>query len=238
MAEFDIEGGVDPILRVRLEPGESIAAESGSMVAMDKSLSLRGKMKGGFFGSLARKFLNDETFFQQWVEASEGAGEVLLSPNLPGDIRLLQLEEGRGFYLSDGSFLAAVDGVEIKTKGQGLGRAILGDSGGFFVMHASGRGTLAVSCFGSMREVRVTKDRPIIVDNGHLVAWEDGLDYELMLNTSKSGIMGRLVQSQLTGEGIVLGFKGEGRVLVSSRSRNNFLGWIFGSQKKPEMENE
>lgn len=238
MAEFDVEGGVDPILRVRLEKGESVAAESGSMVAMDKGLSLKGKMKGGFFGSLARKFLNDETFFQQWVEASDCSGEVYLSPNLPGDIRLIELRGDKGFYLSDGSFLAATDGVEVKAKSQGIGRAILGDSGGFFVMHASGRGTLAVSSFGSMREIRVSKDRPVVVDNGHLVAWDDGLEYELMINTSKSGIMGRLMHSQLSGEGIVLGFKGEGTILVSSRGRNNFLDWIFGNQKKPEMENE
>lgn len=69
MVRFEVEGGVDPLLLVRLEKGDAVATESNAMVAMDRSLTLKGKTRGGFFGSIARKFLNEETFFQQWVEA-------------------------------------------------------------------------------------------------------------------------------------------------------------------------
>ena len=74
MAQFDISGSVDPLLSVTLNKGESLFAESNAMVAMDGTLSLSGRTKGGFFKSLARKFLNDETFFQQKITAEdEGA---------------------------------------------------------------------------------------------------------------------------------------------------------------------
>ena len=122
------------------------------MVAMDRSLSLKGATRGGFFKSLARKVLNDETFFQQVVEAGDRPGEILLAPNLPGDVTLLDVGD-RQYYLSDGAFLASTSGVEFETKTQSLGRALLGDSGGFFVMKTSGSGTLAVSGFGSVREL-------------------------------------------------------------------------------------
>ena len=226
--QFNITGGVDPLLTVSLEKGEKVLAESNAMVAMDGNLRLEGKSRGGIMKSLARKFLNDETFFQQYIEADKGAGVALLAPNIPGDIRLLDVG-ARQYMISDGAFLASEPGVELEVKSQGLGRALLGDSGGFFVMATQGNRRVAVSCFGSVRELDVTPDKPLIVDNGHLVAWDAGLDYELSINTARSGLLGKLVNSQITGEGVVLKFRGTGKVIVCSRNKGGFLDWIFAN---------
>lgn len=226
--QFNITGGVDPLLTVSLEKGEKVLAESNAMVAMDGNLRLEGKSRGGIMKSLARKFLNDETFFQQFIEADKGPGVALLAPNIPGDIRLLDVG-ARQYMISDGAFLAAESGVELEVKSQGLGRALLGDSGGFFVMATQGNGRVAVSGFGSVRELDVTPDKPLIVDNGHLVAWDAGLDYELSINTARSGLLGKLVNSQITGEGVVLKFRGTGKVIVCSRNKGGFLDWIFAN---------
>lgn len=228
MAAFEITGGIDPLLAVKLEKGEAILAESNAMVAMDTALSLKGKTRGGLMGSIARKFMNDETFFQQRIEADDQAGTVLLAPNLPGDVRILDVGPAQ-YLLSDGAFLACTEGVELSTKSQGIGRALLGDSGGFFVMGTEGSGRIAVSGFGSIRELDVTPARPITVDNGHLVAWNARLSYDLSINTGKSGFLGKLVNSQTTGEGVVLKFRGTGKVLVCSRNKGGFLDWILGN---------
>lgn len=234
MVQFQIEGGVDPLLIVRLEKGDAVATESNAMVAMDRSLSLRGRTRGGFFGSLARKLLNDETFFQQWIDAPDGPGEAVLAPNLPGGIELLEVGE-RQYCLSDGAFLASTDGIEIETQAQGLGKAIFGGNGGLFIMKTSGRGTLAVSGFGHVRAMKVAPDRPILVDNGHLVAWDASLEHELSINTSRSGLLGKLVQSQITGEGVVMKFKGDGLVYICSRNKGTFLDWIFSQQPQEKV---
>ncbi len=226
---FEITGSIDPLLCVSLEKGEKVLAESNAMVAMDGDLSLKGRSRGGIMKSLARKFLNDETFFQQYVEAEKGAGDVLLAPNIPGDIRVLDVGQ-RQYMISDGSFLAATEGVELEVKSQGLGRALLGDSGGFFVMATDGSGQVAVSGFGSVRELEVKDGQTLVVDNGHLVAWDSDLDYELSLNTAHSGLFGKLVNSQITGEGIVLKFRGRGKVIVCSRNKGGFLDWVFANQ--------
>ena len=227
---FEITGSVDPLLSVTLEKGEKVLAESNAMVAMDGDLSLKGRSRGGTMKSIARKFLNDETFFQQYVEAEKGPGTVLLAPNIPGDIRILDVGE-RQYMISDGAFLAATDQVEMEVKTQGLGRALLGDSGGFFVMATEGHGQVAVSGFGSVRELQVTDGQSLVVDNGHLVAWDSTLDYELSLNTSHSGLFGKLVNSQITGEGIVLKFRGHGKVIVCSRNKGGFLDWILSNSR-------
>ena len=237
MAAFEITGGVDPLLTVKLEKGEAILAESNAMVAMDSVLSLKGKTRGGIMASLARKFMNDESFFQQRIEADDEPGTVLLAPNLPGDVCILDVGPVQ-YLLSDGSFLACTEGVSLATKSQGLGRALLGNSGGFFVMVTEGSGRIAVSGFGSIREIEVTPDRPVTVDNGHLVAWDKNLSYELSLNTGKHSILGKLVNSQTTSEGIVLKFRGSGRILVCSRNKGGFLDWIMGNVRmQKEAEN-
>lgn len=223
---FEITGSVDPLLSVSLQKGEKVLAESNAMVAMDGDLSLKGRSRGGIMKSLARKFLNDESFFQQYIEAEKGPGTVLLAPNIPGDIRILDVG-ARQYMISDGAFLAATEGVDLEAKSQGLGRAILGDSGGFFVMATQGSGQVAVSGFGSVRELEVAEGQSLVVDNGHLVAWDCSLDYELSINTSHSGLFGKLINSQITGEGIVLKFRGHGKVIVCSRNKGGFLDWIF-----------
>ncbi|MBR5458241.1 MAG: TIGR00266 family protein, partial [Burkholderiaceae bacterium] len=154
MVRFEIAGSVDPLLAVHLERGDKVLAESNAMVAMDGDLALKGKSRGGLLKSIARKFLNDETFFQQYIEAEKEPGQVLLAPNIPGDIRILDVGE-RQYLLSDGAFLAATEDVELSVKSQGLGRALLGNNGGFFIMGTEGRGQLAVSGFGSIREIDV-----------------------------------------------------------------------------------
>jgi uncharacterized protein (AIM24 family) len=106
MVRFEITGGVDPLLAVNLERGDKVLAESNAMVAMDGALTLKGKSRGGVLKSIARKFLNDETFFQQYIEAEKEPGQALLAPNIPGDIRILDIGE-RQCLLSDGAFLAA-----------------------------------------------------------------------------------------------------------------------------------
>lgn len=226
MARFEVLSSIDPLLRISLEPGESVAAESNAMVAMDGSISLKGETRGGFFKSLARKFLNDENFFQQSFVADDEPGSVLLAPNLPGDVVVLDVGE-RQYMLSDGAFLAATNGVELETKTQSLGRALLGNSGGLFLMATQGHGQIALSGFGSIQAVDVKPGQKLIVDNGHLVAWDRELDYELSINTARSGLLGKVLHSQLSGEGIVLKFKGEGKVWVCSRNKGGFLTWIF-----------
>lgn len=231
MIHFEVTGSVDPILKAHLAAGDTLFCESNAMVAMDEALSLTGKAKGGLFSSLSRRLLNDESFFQQQVKAETAAGDVLLSPELAGDVKVLHVGPQR-YCLADASYLASTEGVVMETKSQGLGKAIFSGTGmgikGFFVLEASGEGELAVSGFGSLRELEVTPEKPVLVNNGHLVAWDSALQYQAVLNTSHKGFFGKIVQSVVTGAGIVLKFSGTGRVLVASRSRTAFLSWILG----------
>lgn len=227
MAKFSVLGDVDPFLHVSLNQGERIYAESDAMVMMEDTLDLQGKMQGGLINSLARRLVNDESFFQQELVATRGAGDCLLSPVLPGSIELLNIGQQR-YTITDGAFVAAEKSVDIKVKMQGLGNALFAQTGGFFVMEAQGQGVLAVSGFGSIFTLDVTPSKDVIIDNAHVVAWDSSLQYNITASTARSGLLSSLMAPLTTGEGLVLKFRGQGKVVVCSRNRDSYTAWLRG----------
>ncbi len=227
MPVFTITGDVDPFLHVSMRQGEKIYCESGAMVMMEAALDLKGKISGGIGAALMRRFANGESFFQQHIEAVRGDGDCLLSPTLPGAMQTLDLGNQQ-YMLSDGAFVAATSGVELKVRTQSLGNALFAGSGGFFITETSGVGQAVVSGFGSISQLEVEPGRDVIIDNSHVVAWDSALRYEISVTTGgNSGFLSNLVNSQTSGEGVVLRFSGKGKVLICSRNSASLQAWLM-----------
>ncbi|MGO4379360.1 TIGR00266 family protein [Pseudoduganella sp. RAF53_2] len=231
MTVFTVTGDVDPFLHVSMKQGEKIYCESNAMVMMESALELKGKMTGGLGSALMRTFANGESFFQQHIEAVRGNGDCLLSPTLPGAMQVVDVG-ARQYMISDGAFVAATGGVDLKVRTQSLGNALFGQSGGFFITETAGSGQLVVSGFGSMSQLDVEPGKEIVIDNAHVVAWDSGLRYELSVATrSGGGLLGSLVNSVTSGEGVVLRFSGQGKVLICSRNRDAFTSWLLRNRQ-------
>lgn len=236
MPQFTLIGAPDPFVHVSMKRGEKIYCESDAMVMIEQNLELKGKLQGGVVQSFLRRFANDESLFQQHIEAVHGDGDCLLSSTLDGDMQVLDVGNVQ-YTLSDGAFVAATDTVDIQVKMQGLGGALFGQTGGFLVMHTSGHGQVVVSGFGTLFEVEVAPGKDVIIDNGHVVCWDSRLTYNLSVSTSRSsGLLGNLVNSVTSGEGMVLRFSGQGKVVICSRNRGNFLQWL-SSKISPTRSN-
>ncbi len=227
MADFSIEGTTDPFLSVQLAQGESVFAEGGAMAAMEDTIDLTGKARGGFLKSIARAATTGESFFMQQANAARGAGHMLFSPGHPGEVRVIDMENGT-WSLTDGAFLCAEDSLEIATKrNKSISGSFFGGTGGFFIMTVTGTGKLAVSALGAIKEMPIPPGGELIVDSGHVVAWPNTVEMSASLSTGqKGGVLGKMVGSIKTGEGVVLRFRGGGTVLVASRAQPAFIGWI------------
>ncbi len=230
MPTFTSTGEIDPFLHVSMKKGEKIYCESGAMVMMDSTLELKGKMTGGIGSAIMRRLANGESLFQQHITASNGDGDCLLSPGMPGAIEILDVGQ-RQYILNDGAFVAATEKTEMKVRTQNIGSALFAGSGGFFVMETSGVGQVVVSGFGSMFQLDVEAGKDVIIDNTHVVCWDSTLRYEVSVTTGSSGsglgnMLGNLVNSATSGEGIVLRFSGSGKICVCSRNRDSFAGWV------------
>lgn len=231
MTVFTLTGDVDPFLHVALTKGDKIYCESGAMVMMEAALDLKGRMSGGIGSAIMRRLANGESLFQQHIEAIRGDGDCLLSPALPGALEVIEVGK-RQYLLNDGVFVAATSGTEMKVRTQNIGNALFAQSGGFFVMETSGTGQVVVSGFGSMFQLDVAPGKDVIIDNSHVVCWDSTLQYEISVTTGSAsggglgGMIGNLVNSATSGEGIVLRFSGLGKVFVCSRNRDSFAALI------------
>lgn len=143
-----MQPGAFAFLKVQLEAGESIKAESDAMMAMSGNIKVEGKMEGGMLGGLARKFLSGESLFFQHLTAQGQAGEAVLAPPIPGDVSAYELT-GNTLCITSGGFLAAEESVKIETKMQNLGKGLFSGAG-LFVVKASGTGTLFFNSFGAL----------------------------------------------------------------------------------------
>lgn len=210
--------GTNSVLRVELELKEKVKAESGAMIAMSSNFDIDGKMEGGFFSGVARMMAGEKFFFQT-VNATRGAGHVLLAPTIPGDITLIELDGTVEYNVQKDGFLAGADTVEVNAQMQNIFKGLFSGEG-FFILKVKGTGTLALSSFGGIHEVNLAPGEEVIIDNSHLVAWPTTTQYKVE-KASKGWI-----SSFTSGEMLVCRFTGPGKVFIQTRNSAAFGDWV------------
>lgn len=201
---------------VDLEAGEAVKAETGAMVSMTANVTVESGVQGGILKSALRKVLGGESFFVNTFTAADGPGQVSFAPSLPGDITDLELEGD--LYVQSGSYLAGGPTVDIDIKWGGA-RSFFA-SEGLFLLHLHGRGRVLLSSFGAIHRIPLDGSRPMVIDTGHIVAFESTLEWNVR---KVSGMFTSLI----SGEGLVSEFSGRGSVWLQSRSNQAFLDWLI-----------
>lgn len=207
-----------PLIRYNLDYGERLKAESDAMVAMSSTVDVTGGVEGGILRGLGR-MLSGEKFFFQYLTASRGPGQVLLGHAQPGGIMDVVLDGSYNLVVQKDGFLAATDGIEVNTTMQNLSRGLLSGEG-FFILKISGRGVVFVSSYGAIHAIELGQGEQCVIDNGHLVAWPDYMQYTI--EKASSG----WIRSWMSGESLVCRFTGPGMVLIQTRNPKAFGGWL------------
>ncbi len=206
---------------VHLQPGETFVSESGAMYRastnVDIDVTTHSRSSGGLFSGIKRLFAGENFFFSTYSTDDGQQGEVGLAPTHQGEVHVIEMDGSSDWLCAGGSFLGASSSINIDTQFQGFKGFLTGESLSF--IKASGQGQLLVTAYGRIVSTQV--DAELTVDTGHVVAFEDTLQYTL----SKAG--GSWFRSWLGGEGIVLNFSGSGRLLTQSHNPSEF-GKILG----------
>lgn len=231
---------VSTMAKVSLGAGEQILAEPGAMIGMSPNVTMEtgvgksgqggGGGLGGMLGKLAgaaSRMITGESFFQN-TYTSNGAGELLLSHTLPGDMAVVEVPQS-GLKLQSTAFIASSMGVSMAAELGGFKTFFAGE--GLFVINvtASGAGQqLLMGAFGGIQEMPVNGQ--LVIDNGHLVAWESTLNFSMV----KAG--SGWVSSFLSGEGKACLFQGQGRVWIQTRNPVGY-GSTIGRMLPPRQTN-
>ena len=209
------------VARATLAPSEAIRVESGAMLATSGDITFDAKMQGGLMSSLKRAALGGESLFMTTFTAGSGGGWVDCAANLPGDVAVRTLTPEVGLNISRGSYLCSESTVQIDTKWGGF-KNLFGSEGGFLI-HASGSGEVVVACFGAIEQVVLAPGERLVLDTGHMVAYEPTV--QMTLRKASSG----LAQTLKSGEGLVFEFTGPGDVWTQSRNPSALVSWLTTS---------
>ena len=204
------------LLELTLQPGESVSAESSSMVGKDTSIHLETKAKGGIFASLKRAVLGSESFFVNHFTCKDRPGTLYLAPAISGSVETISLKDGSGIFIQTGSYLASTGTVSVDAKWGGA-RTFF-SSEGLFVLKATGTGEVYINSYGAIHRVDLTSSS-YIVDTGSLVAWTENLQYVVTK-------VGGLKSLFLSGEGLVCRLTGTGSLWLQSRSPDGLASFL------------
>ena len=213
-----------PLVEITLARGEEIQIERGSMVYHYGDISLEGKMNsggsgglGGLVRAIGRSIASGESMFITSVTGLADNATITIAPSAPGVIRELQIGASQ-WRIRDQAFLACDSGVTYNMVRQSFGKAMFGGTGGFFIMETAGSGSLLVNSYGDILELYCDGAKPMIVDNTHVVAWSNTLDYEIKVASGTFGFT--------TGEGLVNEFRGIGSILIQTRNLQSLADLI------------
>ena len=222
-SHMEIENEFGPaftLMTASLSPGEQIKVEPGAMVAQSNGMEMKTGMGsggglGGFMKSMLKSALGGESFFVNTYTAGPSGGWISMAPSAPGDIKTFDLSPGESFYMQGGAFMASEVNVEVSTKFQGA-KSLFSREGAFFLRAEATDvpGKVFYCSYGAIKEIEVTPDKPIKIDNGHVVAFTEGLSY----NISRVKGLGSFM---FGGEGFTLDFQGSGKVWIQTRNMSS-----------------
>jgi uncharacterized protein (TIGR00266 family) len=208
---------------VALERGERIMAESGAMVSMSPTIRVEAGMSGGGIFGAVKSAIGGESLFRTTFTAENGPGEVTLAPSTLGDVMAVELT-GTRFLVQPGSYLAGNPDLAVSI--QGTMRGMLSGEG-LFLLTVEGSGLLLLSSFGAIHAKQLAPGEEYIVDTGHIVAFESTVEYRLEKATGKAqgvgGFLKGIVQSALSGEGLVCRYRGPGKIYLQTRQMPSFV---------------
>lgn len=202
-------------IEVDLQPGQAILTEGGAMAYMSPGMEVKTRLMGGFFRSMIRRIFGGESLFVSEYSHPQG-GVLAISPAVPGKV-VHRVMRGETIMLQGGAFLACDPRIYIGTKFGGF-RAFFSGEGAFF-LEVSGQGDLFFNAHGTIVEHDVDGD--FVVDTGHIVGWEPTLDWTI------TG-MGGLKSTLFSGEGLVIRFRGRGKIWLQTRTISGLAGWLSG----------
>ncbi|MBC8324091.1 MAG: TIGR00266 family protein [Verrucomicrobia subdivision 3 bacterium] len=212
--------------RVSLQPGETVTAEGGAMIAMSGNMNVQTtthkRDQGSILGALKR-LVTGESLFLNHFTAQGAPGEVFFGTALAGDMMQFEMGHGPAMLVQAGSYVASAPGVNMDMSWQGFGKALFSGESMFWIK-LNGQGPVIINSFGAIYPIQVNGQ--YIVDTGHIVAFEESLNFEI----SKAGKS--WLSSFLGGEGLVCKFIGQGTVWCQSHNVGSF-GAALGPSLKP-----
>lgn len=166
---YQILGDTLPVVICRLDAGERMITEKGSMAWMSPNMRMDTSTNGGIGKAFGRMF-SGEAIFQNIYTAQGGKGEIAFASSFPGSIRAFPIRPGEEIIVQKGGFLAAEAGVQLSVHfHKKIASGFFGGEG-FILQKISGEGIMFAEFDGHVIEYELQPGQQIVIDTGHLAA--------------------------------------------------------------------
>ncbi|MGP0174797.1 TIGR00266 family protein [Pseudomonas sp. NCHU5208] len=216
--DYEILGSSAQSVEIILDPGETVIAEAGAMNYMTEGVRFETRMgdgsSSGLLGKLwsaGKRMLTGESLFMtHFSNAGKTQARVAFAAPYPGTVVPIDLAQvGGRLICQKDAFLCAAYGTSIGISfAKRIGAGFFGGEG-FILQKLEGDGLAFVHAGGTVIRKELN-DETLRLDTGCLVAFSDGLDYDIAL-------AGGLRSMLFGGEGLLLAtLKGTGTVWIQS----------------------
>ncbi len=207
------------MLVTNLEQGETITAESGALTYMTPNIEVHTrKREKSIWGSLGLSLIGGQSFWVNDYISQNSAGEAAFVAAPVGDIKQLDIVQGKGYVIQKSAYIASTAGVDLDVKWEGFTKGLFGQ--GLFMLRATGNGQMFINTFGAIDTHMLATGQTLIVDNFHLVGFSESCSYKVTR-------LGGLKETLLSGEGLVTQITGPGEVHIQTKNLQEFTEWIW-----------
>lgn len=232
--DYTIQGENLQVTRIRLKPGQEIMAEAGKMVYKTQNVAWETRMSGEtigqkIWGAVKRKLMGESLFWTYFKAHSPG--EVGFAGSYPGRVQAFDLNPGQSVLVQRDSFICAQSTVQVNIAfTKRIGSGLLGGEG-FILEKLTGPGTAFIHAGGDFVEFTLGPGEVLQVDTGCIVAFDEGVDYDIQL-------AGGIKTALFGGEGLFLAtLTGPGRVIIQSMTLEKLRRELTPSSKGGDERN-
>ncbi|HZX46731.1 MAG TPA: TIGR00266 family protein [Clostridia bacterium] len=235
--ELKVFGDDMQFVEIMLDPGETIVAEAGAMMYMDKAIEMEtmfgdgsgkeGKDLMGKLMSAGKRVLTGESLFMT-AFTNRGSDKkcVAFAAPYPGKVIPFDLGDYGGTLICQrDAFLCAAKGISVGIAFQKkIGVGLFGGEG-FIMQKLEGDGLAFMHAGGTIIEKDLQVGETIKLDTGCLVAMDSKVDYDIQFATGiKNALFG--------GEGLALAtLTGPGTVWLQSLPFSRLADRIYAASK-------
>lgn len=234
--DYKLYGDDMQFVDIELDPNESVLAEAGAMMYMDREINMEtifgdgsGKNQGkGLMGKLMgagkRLITGEGLFMTVFSNVDSGKAHVAFGAPYPGKIIPVDLSKMNGTIICQkDAFLCAAKGVSVGIHLQKkIGAGFFGGEG-FIMQKLEGDGMAFLHAGGTIIKKQIIRGEQLRIDTGCLVAMTTGIDFNVQFaGDIKSGLFG--------GEGLFLGtLTGQGEVWLQSLPFSRMANKIYSA---------
>lgn len=215
--KFRIVGNVVPAVEVYFEqPGEEMITQSGGMAWMSDGISMTTDTNGGALAGLGRMFAGESIFMARY-KAIRAGSTIAFATTVPGKVVPIKMKDHpNGLICQKGAFLCSQSSVNLNIEfTRNFSSGLFGGEG-FILEKLTGHGQAFLEVDGDVVEKDLAPGEIIKIDTGNVVAFQNGMPYEIETVQGFKNIL-------FGGEGLFLTrITGPGKVVLQTQNLNDF----------------